>query len=170
MSAEDAVWTREMVNAVISCGSRPDYDQLIFFLYWTGLRVGEARALKWKDIDFEHRTLNVISTMSRTSRKDNILTNPPKSQRSCRTLNLQDPIIQLLSIRKSRLGISDQEVWVFGGYEKKTNNIQPFSLTYFAKYFRRLQDKVKEEKPELDLPYIPPKGLRSSHASWLILK
>lgn len=166
---KDGVWTPHMVNSVISHGSCPDFDQLIFFLYWTGLRIGEARALKWKDIDFERKTLQVSRTMSSVSRQNNILTNPPKSLRSTRTINLQAPLIQLLTIRKKRTDNADPEEWVFGHYVQKTRDVQPFSLSYFWKYFGKLQELVIEEEPELDLPRIPVKGLRSSHASWLIL-
>jgi len=41
------------------------YGNAIILLLYSGLRVGEATALKWSDIDFEHKEIHVNKTMSR---------------------------------------------------------------------------------------------------------
>lgn len=40
-----------------------DLRQIYFFLISTGLRIGEASALTWDDIDFENRTVNINKTV-----------------------------------------------------------------------------------------------------------
>ena len=61
----------------------------IFICMYTGLRIGEICALKWKDINFNQRCIMVTHTVQRVYKgKDNtevIYTNP-KTQRSVRSI------------------------------------------------------------------------------------
>lgn len=61
-------WTKEEFEKVISIFYLEDYYQnfgfiCLWLLFMTGLRVGEATALQWSDIDFENKTLNVNKTL-----------------------------------------------------------------------------------------------------------
>lgn len=44
----------------------------IVFVMWSFLRIGEAMALQWKDIDFENETVNVYKQFSRIKDRDSI--------------------------------------------------------------------------------------------------
>ena len=57
-------WTLEEFQKVISLLYKGDYyEHYLFISFWllfmTGMRIGEAAALQWDDIDFEKRTLSV---------------------------------------------------------------------------------------------------------------
>lgn len=169
---KDELWTPEMLKTVISYGWNNDYDQVLFFLFWTGLRVGEATGLRWKDIDFKNKTLTIHQTMSPATTKKQIIVNAPKSTTSFRTINLQTSLITLLEIRKDILNDPDPDSWVFthfpgtGPYMRESG--QPMSVGCLRTYFVKLQALVSEKEPDANIPYIPLKALRSSHASWLI--
>lgn len=43
---------------------------IIIFLMYTGLRIGEGQALKWGNVDFDHRKINVEGTMIRVKNRE----------------------------------------------------------------------------------------------------
>ena len=57
-------WTLEEFQKVISLLYKGDYyEHYLFISFWllfmTGMRIGEAAALQWDDIDFEKETINI---------------------------------------------------------------------------------------------------------------
>lgn len=75
-----------------------DMDYLIFLtLSYTGMRVGELVALKWKDINFDEHTISITKTYynpnSNTLRYELV---PPKTKRSKRTINVDIDVIEAL--------------------------------------------------------------------------
>jgi integrase len=80
---------------------------LIVLLYLTGLRIGEALALKWRDVDFEHSKLYVRRSVWHGREQT------PKSRRSIRAKHLLDGLNQVLG-RHRKLCISSQpEDYIF---------------------------------------------------------
>lgn len=78
------------------------YGLLIEILARTGVRIGEALGLKWKDVDFENRTLtvdNTISTVKNRNKKDDsdkkrlIVDSDPKTEKSVRKVRLSNKAI-----------------------------------------------------------------------------
>ena len=78
------------------------YGLLIEILARTGIRIGEALGLKWKDVDFENRTLtvdNTISTVKNRQKKDDtdkkrlIVDSDPKTEKSIRKVRLSNKAI-----------------------------------------------------------------------------
>ena len=82
-------------------------------LYWSGLRLGEALALKIKDVDLIAGTIKVNKTYSRQSKK---LTTP-KTLNSYRTVKLTESILyelgEIIISYRDLYGFSDN-VYVFG--------------------------------------------------------
>lgn len=74
----------------------------IFICMYTGLRIGEICALKWKDINFNQRCIMVTHTVQRVYKgKDNtevIYTNP-KTQRSVRSIPISQTLYNYLKIQ-----------------------------------------------------------------------
>ena len=73
------------------------YNFYILLLH-TGLRSGEARALKWTDIDFEQATLSVSKTLAEVGRE--FIVKPPKSRFSYRTIPLDREAVRVLKEQK----------------------------------------------------------------------
>ena len=70
---------------------------------YTGIRVGEASGLKWKDIDFSKKTISIERTIQRiknpdktSSRQTILIASTPKSDSSLRTIPLPDFLIPIL--------------------------------------------------------------------------
>ena len=69
---------------------------------FTGLRIGEACALKWADIDFNNHMLHVTKTVQRirtygTESKSAVKITLPKSETSVRDIPLPDFLLSILS-------------------------------------------------------------------------
>ncbi len=75
----------------------------ILLCFYTGIRLGELCALKWKDIDFEAGTVSISRTVSRTrnfqqnTNQSMLLVGVPKSRKSVRKIPLPDFLLKLSS-------------------------------------------------------------------------
>jgi len=80
------------------------------FMIETGLRVGEALALQWSDVDLAHSKLHVHSTVVRlANKKQSFVQDSPKSYSSERTIPLTPKAKEIL--RRMKLG--NKSSWVF---------------------------------------------------------
>lgn len=75
-----------------------ELDYLIFLtLSYTGMRVGELVALKWKDIDFEEQTISITKTYyNPTNNTLEYQLVPPKTRKSKRAIVVDEGVIAAL--------------------------------------------------------------------------
>ena len=107
---------------------------------FTGLRIGEICALKWKDIDFENATIKVSSTLQRiykTNRVRNVkstevILTSPKTRYSIRTIPLNNKLYQVLKPLSKKY---KENAFILTGREDKY--IEPIS--YRNKYKKLLE-------------------------------
>ncbi|QPC48210.1 tyrosine-type recombinase/integrase [Mangrovibacillus cuniculi] len=80
-----------------------EHDYVIFLvLAYTGIRVGELLALKWKDIDFHQQTIRISKTYynpNNNAEKYQLLT--PKTNRSRRKVIVDEEVLETLAHLKS---------------------------------------------------------------------
>jgi len=104
----------------------------ILICLFTGLRIGEVCALKWKDISLSQKIIYVNKTMQRvqnsnsTDRKTKIIITQPKSSCSIRAIPLPDSIINILSLNQKT-----DECYVLTG--KENTFIEPRNMQYHFK-------------------------------------
>mgnify|MGYP000837273259 FL=1 len=77
-------WTLEEFQKVISLLYKGDYyEHYLFICFWllftTGLRIGEAAALQWEDIDFESGIISVTKTLYYKSMNEYTFVDPKTS-------------------------------------------------------------------------------------------
>lgn len=84
-----------------------DKDYPVFLLLaYTGMRVGEMCALKWKDIDFTEGTVNITKTYynpTNNVKKYKLL--PPKTKTSKRKITIDDMVLEELKKHKAKQNI-----------------------------------------------------------------
>jgi integrase len=73
-----------------------DYPMFLLLAY-TGMRVGELCALKWKDVDFEEETISITKTYynpTNNTKKYHLL--PPKTKTAKRKIDIDPSVLQQL--------------------------------------------------------------------------
>lgn len=93
-------WTLEEFQKVISLLYKGDYyEHYLFISFWllfmTGMRIGEAAALQWSDIDFETGILNINKNMYYKSMTEYKFVEP-KTQASIRDIVIDTDTIKEL--------------------------------------------------------------------------
>jgi integrase len=81
--------TPDEIKRVIAC-ARKHYQPLFTLLAYTGMRHGEAFALKWSDINFERREITINKSRVRA------ITDTPKTKAGRRIIEMLPPVIDAL--------------------------------------------------------------------------
>lgn len=135
---------------------------LVHLMSYTGLRQGEALALKWSDIDFENKKITVDKTAARIKEKQTLQT--PKTKNSKRVISIDPTTLSILkSWKKDQIKIYFKNGKHFEGDDNFifTNQRADWvQIHNFIPYFKRF---VTDNK----LKPITPHGLRHTHASLL---
>ena len=112
--------TPAQVRGVLDALRGHRIEPMMLLLATTGVRIGEALALRWKDLDLDQRLLRVTGTVRVVGGK--ALRTAPKTQRGRRTLPLTEETVAVLrswkgrqSAERLRAGTSwaATEEWVF---------------------------------------------------------
>ena len=152
-------WTREDFQKVIAKTSTDTYEKhfqrtVLWFMFMSGLRSGEARALNWTDVDLEAKTVDINKTMDYHNR--NWFETPaPKTSASRRTVALDDDTVACLSAWQTAQATMVQSEWVF-------------SLNGIPCPDRRFLSIVSTYSTLAEVERITVHGLRHSHVSLLI--
>lgn len=153
-------WTKEEFEKVIATFDLSDYHEhfafmLIWLLFMTGLRFGEAQALEWdNDIDFENQTLHVNKSMYYKNANEFYVTEP-KTKASNRVIALDDDTIRLLKDWKAVQTKNVPSKYVLSYNGLPTNK----SATYHV---------ITQHSKLAGIHRIKAHALRHSHASLLI--
>ena len=115
-----ALQQEQFVKAVNGIKMRP----LMLFLLGTGLRIGEALALTYADIDFDAKTVSVNKNVVFIGGK-RIDQDTPKSTAGIRTIPVPDNILRLLC-----------------GEHREKDLVFPFTYSAVRNCFRRIGEKL----------------------------
>lgn len=135
---------------------------LVHLMSYTGLRQGEALALKWSDIDFENKKITVDKTAVRIKEKQTIQT--PKTKNSKRVISIDPTTLSILkSWKKDQIKIYFKNGKHFEGDNNfifTNQRAEWVHIHNFIRYFKRFI-------ADNSLKPITPHGLRHTHASLL---
>lgn len=135
---------------------------LVHLMSYTGLRQGEALALKWSDIDFENKKITVNKTAARIKERQTLQT--PKTKNSKRVISIDPVTLSILkSWKKDQIKIYFRNGKHFEGDENfifTNQRAEWVHIHNFIRYFKRF---IADHK----LKSITPHGLRHTHASLL---
>jgi len=100
----------------------PEHYPLALLLARTGVRIGEAIALQWNDIDFERAVITISRAKSRS------IIDTPKSGKS-RDVDMSNQLLSALMTRKSEA----KDRWVFPGTKTDTLDVSAWRRRIFVK-------------------------------------
>ena len=152
-------WTKEEFEKVISTFDISNYHDfygfmVIWFLFMTGLRIGEARALTWSDVDFNNHTVNITKSMYYKNAEEFYIT-PPKTKADIRKIALDLDTIEYLKTWKKT-----QEKNIITDYVLSYNGL-PINKTKIRRTIQRHSNLANVHDIKIH-------ALRHSHASLLI--
>jgi integrase len=159
------VWTADELEDFLWWASNQGDElyPLWHLLAWSGMRRGEAVALKWQDINFKTSTISIRRSSDSALRKT--VKNSTKTKKN-RSIKIDEETMDILKGHKSmrsRLGLQavQADAFVFGNLDGTVRN--PGDV---GERFSRL---VKKAQNELSgLPHLTIKGLRHTHATLLL--
>ena len=126
-------------------------DLIIFLLGNLGLRVSEALAFRWSDIDEAESTITVQRVFTHSRLKDY-----PKTDDSWRVLPLHPVVLgRLLAFKDASKPESDND-YIFPGAKGTPRSDSTM-----------LQDYIKPAATRAGIPHISYHPLRHSHKTWL---
>lgn len=135
---------------------------LVHLMSYTGLRQGEALALKWSDIDFENKKITVNKTAVRIKEKQTLQT--PKTKNSKRVISIDPTTLSILkSWKKDQIKIYFKNGKHFEGDENFIFTNQRGEWVHIHNFIRYFKRFIADHK----LKPITPHGLRHTHASLL---
>lgn len=94
----DNFYSKEELKTFLNeCKKKRDKRVHTFFrlLAYTGMRKGEALALKWDDIDFKNRAISIQRTQS-IGEKNKLIIGSPKTKNSYRTIEIDEVTLNYL--------------------------------------------------------------------------
>lgn len=143
----------------LECAEHDPLGRMFIFQLTTGLRPGELAGLRWCDVDFASRSIEVVETVSDHGGRISVGT--PKTENSSRTVVLSDGAIRLL---EEQAKSEKEKLAVLGSQHERSGRI--FTNTKggvlrpnnFSRNLRRISETagIKE---------ITPHGLRHTYAS-----
>ena len=135
---------------------------LVHLMSYTGLRQGEALALKWSDIDFENKRITVNKTAARIKEKQTLQT--PKTKNSKRVISIDPATLSILkSWKKDQIKIYFKNGKHFEGDKNFIFTNQRGGWVHIHNFIRYFKRFIADHK----LKPITPHGLRHTHASLL---
>ena len=141
----------ETMKMLIASTKDEWFKNFLALSFFTGLRTGEAVALKWEDIDFNSQELEV--KRSRRYGKDT----SPKTEKSIRVVPIFDELLPYLKSQRELTKENDSEyifLSIYGTPFNDGNRIRDY-------HWRKLLEKVK-------LPYQRLYDTRSSFATMML--
>lgn len=150
-------WTVEQFNKFIVNEEKEVFHLLFTNQFYMGMRIGEALALQWKDVDLINNTIKISKTWSNALRK----ATTPKTNNSYRTITMPQFLVDEYKTFKEKIHANSDD-YIFG-------TTLPFYVNRVQDELKRVIRKtnIKLQKDE-QIPIIRTHDLRHSCASYMI--
>ncbi|WP_107838077.1 tyrosine-type recombinase/integrase [Metasolibacillus meyeri] len=154
--------TPEELNIFLQCAQETEnatvYTILLLIAY-TGMRRGEALALRWSDINFKYNTINIIRTRSKAG------TGSTKTLNSERTIKVDELVIAQL---KSYQMTMKELLLSYGRKHQESNFVFLSMFSGEPLESGALEHPIKRIIKKTKLPYCTVHSLRHTHATILM--
>lgn len=152
--ARKTLWSRAELDAFLQGTAEHWLNPLFVLLASTGMRLGEALALRWENVGLGGVAVTVTGTLHRL--EGEYVVSKPKTASAERTVLLPPVAIAALTRQKAQQDACHDTGFVFTG-----ETGQPLHAS-------TVQHAMKRECERLGLPAVTPHGLRHLHASLLL--
>jgi integrase len=133
--------TPEEVGKLMAAADKTRIGVLVRVLAFTGMRLGEALGLRWKDVDLDHAVINIRQTRKERDREE---FGTPKTERSRRSVDLAPELVDSLREHKRRQlafylenGLFDRQDLLFTTLDK--NGVTGLTHNAVANIWKRVR-------------------------------
>lgn len=153
---EREYYTLNQFNALISQVDDLLYDTLFTTLFYTGLRLGELRALTWNDFKSKYLSIDKSINTRMIGQLGKPLVTAPKTKKAVRTVPIPDVALEKLNKHyeecKNKAGFS--HTWfIFGDTYPIAENT--------------IRNRLRKYAAKANIPYLNPHGFRHSYTTLL---
>ena len=134
---------------------------LFYVMLGTGIRLGEALGLRWKNVNLRAREIHICEALTSSDGMGAYKLSTPKTAHSIRTFRIGDDLIDALKAERKRqegLKATLRQDWPDTGFVFTTNLGTPYNGRNVLRAFKALI------RP-LDIPQLRMHDLRHTHAS-----
>lgn len=159
----------ELVDFIYTAEKYGLENDLEFFslLAYSGMRIGEAICLKWKDIDFENESITINKTYyNPNNNKYKYQLTPPKTDSSNRVILIDTLILDLLESLKRKQNMrknKNKQFYQDQNFVFTCDEGFPYSIRMFSQRLQRIIKHMDDMNK-----HITPHSFRHTHASLLI--
>lgn len=174
LNEELVIWTDDEMKALCDAATQPYINGIsgfkhgmgIIFIMWTFIRIGEALALTWEDIDLENETIKISKSYSRTKIREgakagqyqyNVV--PTKGKKTRQFKMCKMAVDSIKEYKKRRNPSSDKEYIFSTGKDNKI--LTETSIT-------RMYDGMKIKAGLDDSKHVTIHGLRHTGISYFL--
>ncbi|WP_391123254.1 tyrosine-type recombinase/integrase [Psychrobacillus sp. L3] len=147
-------------------GLTSDYE-FFSFLAYSGMRIGEAVSLQWKDLDFKSSSLSITKTYYNPSNnKRNFELQTPKTRSFMRRILIEPIVMDLLKELKEKQNQfikKNKRLYKDRGFIFTCSEVYPCTIKQFSDRLKRIMTRMTGLNK-----HITPHSFRHTHASLLI--
>lgn len=152
---------REQIPAFVEAAENTPYPNELLFMLYTGVRVGEARGLKWDDVDMDAGTAHIQRQLNAVTHGDRFT--PPKDGEN-REIHLPAEAVEVLKHQRKRQleqRIAAGDKWVEDDVTRDLVFRQPNGKAHSE---LSIYKACKAAGQEIGIPGLHPHDLRHSYA------
>jgi integrase len=141
----------------------PAVANMTDFWVWTGLRFQEVVALLWTDIDFDRGVVRIARAARGARRK------VPKTRAGRREVKLLPPALDALQRQKPLTRMLHREIFLNPGTLDAFGGLKPSTVNRPWNHDKAVRRRWKAACAAAGVRYRPPKQLRHTYASWMLM-
>lgn len=139
------IWTYDDFKKFISVVDNKIYHTLFNFLFFTGVRKGEALALTFNDIDFKNKKIRINKTITRyLDNNNNKIITSPKTKSSNRIISIDNKLVKEIESLKSEYNNFNNDMYIFGGNGSISFTTLERKKNYYCNIAKVKQIKIHE--------------------------
>jgi integrase len=172
VSPEMSTWSGEQLRAFLDwTEQRPDELHIAWLLLaMTGMRRGEALAMRWGDVDFDGKTVSVRRSVAMVKEKgagEQLIIGAPKSGKA-RVVDLDEQTIAALKSQRARMGsiqlsLARDDSLALGNLDGTVRHPERFSRMFVGRIAAARKNLGEDALPSIRLH-----DLRHTHATLLL--
>lgn len=143
-------WTQAEVDRLLAASAGKTHEPWLLFSLGTGVRLGEARALLWRDVDLTSRTATIRASLDNATSERG-----PTKTRRLRVIDVPDEVCEVLAELRKRQPPGQELVF---GYVPKGGRERAYRPRSYRSW-------LTTRATEAGVPTLPPVALRHTFAS-----